>query len=124
MGRKSKYPEVRKKLDKISEMIQAGFPEYAIADYLNINTDTFNEYKKKYPEFSDALKKANVEPITKVQNSLYKLAMGYDFVEEVLEYIPGIGEGKTIVKTVKKTKKHYPGNVTAQIFYLINNFKG
>jgi hypothetical protein len=51
---------------------------------------------------------------------MFKRATGYDIIEEEIEYYPADKEGKTRIKTIKRKKKHVPGDVTAQIWWKKN----
>lgn len=119
-GRHRKDEVFENKREKILELARNGYTDEQMAKYIGVSRSTFAEYKKKNKEFSDALKIAKDKADIEVENSLYKKAIGYDFVEEHLEYIPGGSDGKTKVKIVKKITKHITGDVTAQIFWLKN----
>jgi len=74
-------------------------------------------WKDKYEEFSDALKKGNSEVLDKVEESLYKRAMGYSYTEtkQIFEVSP---EGVPRPAKVEKTKKIVSPDVGAAAFIL------
>ena len=54
MGRKSKYEDnVKPYLKEVKEWRKIGVTEEKIAERLGISVASLNEYKKKYPEFSE-----------------------------------------------------------------------
>ena len=65
-----------------------GLTDEQIAHNLNITTSTFYEWKKKYPEISEALKKGKEVVDILVENALLKRALGYSFNEDKYVTIP------------------------------------
>jgi hypothetical protein len=55
-----------------------GAIEEEIADELHINHATLDNWKKKYPEFLGALKAGKEASDDRVENSLYRLAIGWN----------------------------------------------
>lgn len=97
-----------------------GATDAAIADYIGISRDTLYSWKKKYSDFSDALKRGKEVVDVEVENALLKRALGYEYNEVTKEMTYGTdGEplGLTVTKVV--TKRERP-DVTAQIFWLKN----
>lgn len=123
MARPSEYDKkVKPKMAEIIELISKGQPEYKIAESVGVATSTWCDYKLKYPELTEAIKKGLELQLAKVKESLIKGAVGYEF-EETKETIAIGKDGK---KTVKKevTKKHYAPSATLIIFYLLNKSHG
>lgn len=90
-----------------------GFTDEQIATKIGISKQTFYDWKKKYPDFSDALKKGKEIVDIQVENALLKRALGYEYVEYSEECSEdGIKK--------KKTVKHVIPDTTAQIFWLKN----
>lgn len=82
MARPSKYDEkVKKRFREIRKWVQAGATEKEIAKNLGINKSTFIEYKKKYPELSDLIKKNRKEPVIEIKAAMLKRALGYKYQE-------------------------------------------
>jgi len=80
-GRKSEYDiwiedgVLEDKLILVEGWKRDGLSDEQIAHNLGINPDTVNEYKKKYPKFSEAIKKGKEVADFEVENALYKTAM-------------------------------------------------
>ena len=74
---------------------------------------TLYEWKKKYPEISEALKKGKEVVDIQVENALLKRALGYEYVEDKVEMGPN---GKKVTQTIKQVIP----DTTAQIFWLKN----
>lgn len=78
-GRPSAYnPDVH--IPVVAFYAQEGLTLEQIAQRLGVNKDTLNEWSKRYPEFSVALKTTKEEADSKVVQSLYKKALGGDTV--------------------------------------------
>ena len=119
IARISKYEEwvndneIQDKLILVEGWSRNGLTQQQIADNLGINVDTLIEYKKKYPDFSEALKKGKEVIDIEVENALLKRALGYNYEE--ITYENG-------VETKRVTKQVAP-DTTAQIFWLKNRKK-
>ena len=72
---KSKWEEVKDKLILVEGWARDGLTDEQIANNLNISTTTFYEYKNKYPEFSESLKKGKDYIDYEVENALLKNAL-------------------------------------------------
>lgn len=72
---KSKWEEVKEKLVLIEGWAREGFTNKQIAEKLGINPDTLYQYQKKYPEFSETLKKGKEVVDYQVENALLKSAL-------------------------------------------------
>lgn len=114
-GRPSKYEaEWKDKLPVIQGWARDGLVDEQIARNLGIHPSTLYEWKKRYPEFAEALKKGKEVVDREVENALLKRALGYEYEETKTEVD---AEGATKVTT---TVKHMAPDVTAQIFWLKN----
>lgn len=91
-----------------------GLTDEQLAKKMGINRATLYDWKKKYPDISDALKKGKEIVDIQVENALLKRAFGYDYQEEKIE--KSDKDGVKIVQTLK----HIPPDITAQIFWLKN----
>jgi len=113
--RKGKYHDWISKegLLKIEGWARDGLIDEQIAHNIGIAPSTLYEWKKKYTELSEALKKGKEVVDREVENALLKRALGYEY-EEVKIESDGYEEKTTV------TKKFVPGDVTAQIFWLKN----
>lgn len=118
MSLRSKWEtHVQDKLLLVEGWARDGLSDEQIAKNLGIGIRTLYEYKEKYPQFSQALKKGKEVVDLEVENALLKRALGYDYTEETTEI--KIVAGKE-TKLVKKVKKHMVGDVLAQMYWLNN----
>lgn len=118
---KNKWPQVKDKLILVEKWARDGLTELQIAKNLGISKNTMNDYKNRYPDFLNAIKKGKEVCITQVENALYKRALGYEY-EEIKTYIKEEGEGdkKNKVSYTEKTVKHQPPDVGACAIILKN----
>lgn len=72
---KSKWEQVKDKLILVEGWARDGLTDEQIAENLGISQDTFYKYKKKYPEFSESLKKGKEIVDYRVENALLKNAL-------------------------------------------------
>ena len=91
-----------------------GLTDEQLADKIGISPSTLYEWKNKYSEISEALKKGKEIVDIQVENALLKRALGYDYQEEKIE--KSKKDGARVVQTIK----HIPPDTTAQIFWLKN----
>jgi len=122
---KSKYEShVKPRLETIRAWKRKGVTDKAIAEALKISLETFYQYVKAYPEFSDALKEGLDDCVSLVEGAHFKAAMGYEYEETkvIIEPTDKVDEGGNPItrRKIEKTTKHVPGNVTAQIHFLKN----
>lgn len=114
-GRPSKYEtHVKPYLNQIAAWARNGLVDEQIAQNLGVATSTFYEYKKKFPELSEALKTNKELADLEVENALRQRALGYEYNEITKELING-----ELVVTKVVTKQMAP-DTTAQIFWLKN----
>ena len=82
LGRPTKYKEAFN--DQVFEMALLGLTDTQMATIIGINQDTFNEWKKTYPIFSESLTQGKENADGKVAKAMYKRALGLTIVEEAL----------------------------------------
>lgn len=113
---KGKYQEwlTPEGLLKIEGWARDGLVDEQIAQNIGIRAATLYEWKKRFPQFSEALKKGKEIVDRQVENALLKRALGYEY-EEIKEKFEG---GVLTERTV--TKKEVVADTTAQIFWLKN----
>lgn len=87
-----------------------GLTDEQIADNMDISVSTLYDWKNKYSDISEALKRGKEVVDVLVENALFKRALGYEY-EEVTK------EGGVTTKVVTK---QMPPDTTAQIFWLKN----
>ena len=114
---KGKYEKWLKpeNLNIIEGWAREGLTNAQIAKNIGINQDTLYAWLKKYPEFSESLKKGKITVDYEVENALLKRALGYDYDE--VKTIKGKDDQ---IKETIVTRKHMPPNVVAQIYWLKN----
>lgn len=106
---------------KLEAWARDGLIDEQIAENIGINPATLYDWKKKYPEISESLKKGKEVVDIAVENALLKRALGYEYTEtKTEEYLV---EGVP-VKRVTKTVKEVVPDTTAQIFWLKNRRPG
>lgn len=91
-----------------------GLTDAQLAEKMDIAESTLYEWKKKYPEISEALKKGKEVVDIQVENALLKRALGYSYTETRRE-IDADGRKKVV-----RTEKQVLPDTTAQIFWLKN----
>ncbi len=119
-GRKGKYHEwlTPDGLLLIEGWAREGLTEEQIAKNMGCAYDTLNEWKKKFSDISEALKRGKAPVDIQVENALLKRALGYEYEEVTTEVIEQPNGKKK--KQVKKTTKVMPPDTTAQIYWLKN----
>ena len=119
MGRKSKYEtHVKPYLSQIEEWYQDLDEQQIAVERLGIAVSTFENYKKKYPELREALKKGRQHLVGELKASLKKKAKGF-YYEETKTSIRQ--EGGKEVKVIEKYKK-YAQPDTGAIHLLLKNY--
>lgn len=99
---------------KIEGWARDGLTDEQIAQNIGINPATLYDWKKKYDEISEALKRGKEVVDRQVENALLKRALGYEYDEVKEKYESGELTERTV------TKKEVSPDVTAQIFWLKN----
>src|SRR6478752_4057215 len=104
MGRPSKYkPDYAKQAAKLCLL---GATDAQLADFFEVAVSTVNLWKVQYPEFSESIKLPKAESDTRVEQSLYMRAMGYEHDEVDIRVVGG-----GLVQT--PIRKFYPPDTTA-----------
>lgn len=97
-------------LIKLEGWARDGLTDEQIASNMGIRRETLIDWKKKYPNISNTLKRGKEVVDYEVENALLKRALGYTVKEEKL----------TKDGMVVELEREVPGDVTAQIFWLKN----
>lgn len=102
-----------------------GLTDEQIASNMGITRKTLAEWKNKYGDICDTLKRGKAVVDIQVENALLKRALGYSYDEvtreRVLDYDPSTGQVVGSHMEVTKTvRKEVQGDTTAQIFWLKN----
>ena len=113
---KGKYEEwlTEDGLLKLEGWAHDGLTDEQIAEKIGIRRPTLYDWKKKYSDISDALKRGKEVVDRQVENALLKRALGYEFKEITQELTE---DGMRVTKVI--TKQQAP-DTTAQIFWLKN----
>jgi len=90
-----------------------GLSDQQVAANLRISVDRFYAYLKKYPKFSEALKRGKAPVDIRVENAMLKKAEGFEYDEKKITVVDG-------VQTVTITRKYFPPDVPAGKFWLTN----
>ena len=111
-GAPSKYEtHVKSRFKEIEEWLSLGATEKEIWTNLGIHKSTFYDYKSKYKEFSDLLKKGRKKPVEEIKAAMLKRAKGFQYEEtkiiiERIEYNDGeliVPARKVRTETTTKT---------------------
>lgn len=93
---KGKYEEwlTKEKLTLLGGWARDGLTDEQIAHNMGISRSTLNEWKKKYPDISDTLKRGKEIVDIQVENALLRRALGYKYKEITRERIIDTGQKK------------------------------
>lgn len=80
---KSKWEQVKDKLILVEGWARDGLTDEQIAENLGISKDTFYQYKKKYPDFSDSIKKGKEVVDFEVENALLQNALNGNITAQI-----------------------------------------
>ena len=111
---------------QISAWARDGLSEKDIASNMGVAYSTFNDWKKRFSELSEALKKSKAVADIIVENALWKNATGYSYVEQVsatkkeVFYKDGKREKEVVTPIALELIRHKPPETTAQIYWLKN----
>jgi len=101
-------------LAKVAELAADGLTYDAIAGAMGIGKRTLSRWKDQFPQFAEALATQREAAIQKVEDALYKRAIGYEFTE-----VKTVTDKDGYVTTTV-TEKAMPPDTIAQIFFLKN----
>ncbi|AIQ11331.1 helix-turn-helix domain-containing protein [Paenibacillus durus] len=119
MERPSKYEtHIVPRFNEIRDWCREGLTNEQMAEKLGIHPATWYEYANKYPTFNELINWSKSVAIDRVESSLFKLAMGYEY-EEIKTIVEEDKNGKKKTR-IEKVKRHQPPNPTAISFYLKN----
>ena len=119
---KSKADEWLKqdKLTLLEAWARDGLTNEQIAHNIGISRSTLNEWKKKYPDISDTLKKEKEIVDYEVENALLKRALGYKYKEVTKERILNPITSSYELRITKEVEKEVPPDVGAAMAWLKN----
>ena len=99
---------------KLEGWARDGLIDEQIAQNIGIRAATLYEWKKRFPQFSEALKRGKEVVDRQVENALLKRALGYEYEEVKEKFEDGVLTERTV------TKKEVVADTTSQIFWLKN----
>lgn len=116
-GRPNKYfTHVKPRLPEIAEMCLT-MTEEQIASSLGVGKSSWCDYKLKYPELVDAIKRGRDSLVVELKSTLIKKAKGYTYTEKK-KTIRQVGDQKSIV--IEEYEK-YAQPDTGAIHLLLKN---
>lgn len=114
-GRPTKYREDYN--EQVEKLCKLGATDEEIAGFFDVDVSTINNWKIDYPEFFESIKKGKILADSNVAERLYQRAMGFEHDSEEIKVIT-IGKESVIERV--PTRKIYPPDPTAAIFWLKN----
>lgn len=116
MARKSKYGTyVQPYLEDITKWISEGEYERGICKRLGVSEAQWYDYKKKYPELPETIKKGHQNLLLDLEKTLYHRAKGFYVTETKREVKKGDQPYKKVIMS-----KRYIASDTLLIFALCN----
>lgn len=119
---KGKYEQwlTEEGLLQLEAWVRNGLTDEQIAANIGISRSTLNEWKNRFSDISDTLKRGKEIVDIQVENALLKRALGYTYKETTREaqFNPQTEQYEMVV-TKEVTKEVVP-DTTAQIFWLKN----
>ncbi|MGX2947192.1 helix-turn-helix domain-containing protein [Enterococcus alishanensis] len=113
----AKYTEwiTKEGLIRIEGWARDGLSDEQVANNIGISRSTLNDWKKRFPDISDTLKKGKDVADREVENALFKRAVGFSYTEVTQELMDS-GE----LKVTKKVIKQVSPDTGAAAFWLKN----
>ncbi len=105
---------------KLKGWARDGLTDEQIAHNMGITRKTLAEWKNKYGDICDTLKKEKEIVDIQVENALLKRALGYSYKETTQELVTDRNTGKSKMAVTKVVEKQVVPDTTAQIFWLKN----
>ncbi|GKV70268.1 transposase [Sporosarcina sp. NCCP-2716] len=121
-GRKGKYHDwlTNEGLLTLEGWARDGLIDEQIAHNIGISRSTLNDWKLKYPDISDALKRGKEVVDRQVENALLKNALGFQYDEVTRENVWDEDKQVHRMTVTKVVTKEVKPDTTAQIFWLKN----
>lgn len=105
---------------RIEGWAREGLIDEQIAKNMGISRSTLNEWAKKFPDISDALKRGKAPVDLEVENALLKRALGYEYTEVTKERQFNRKTGVFELVVTKEVRKVVPPDPVSIIFWLKN----
>ncbi len=107
------YWTAGKGLETVCRWAQLGLTDKEIAANIGVTVATYRKWKKQNPAFAEAVQNATSLPELELEKSMFDLATGKVYVEEIKSVIdPNTGK----ILRIEKTKKQLPPNPALQMF--------
>lgn len=106
-----------KGLENVCKWYKLGLMDMQVAHNIGIRPQTLSEWKRRFPSFAEAIKKAQQIPNLELENAMLELALGHSFTEETKSILDP--NTRKVIR-VEKTRKQIPPNATMQIFLAKN----
>lgn len=100
-------------------MALLGATDEDLAQAFDVSRTTINEWKNKYVEFSEHLKRGKLVADSNVAARLYERALGYEHDSEEIKVVSVGNNGGSEIERVP-IRKIYPPDTVAAIFWLKN----
>lgn len=115
-------------LELIRRLAEEGFGEEEIAARCGLDLKTFRSWRKKHPEFSDAIELGRAESDLAVIRALYKKATGYNvalkktYKLKRIDFDPDTGKKLREYEELATgiDESHVPADLRAETFWLKN----
>lgn len=96
-----------------------GATDADLAHFFDVTEQTINNWKTAHPDFFESLKGAKDSLDAQVEQSLFRRAMGWEHdAVKIITVADGNNNGSHVEQV--PYVEHYPGETTAQIFWLKN----
>lgn len=105
---------------KIEAWARDGLTDEQIAHNMGISVATLYNWKTKYLEILESLKRGKEVIDIEVENALLKRALGYKYTETTKELITNPATNEQELVVTKTVEKEVVPDTTAQIFWLKN----
>ena len=105
---------------KLEAWARDGLTDEQIASNMGIVPSTLYEWKNKFSEISESLKRGKEVVDIQVENALLKRALGYSYTETTKELKYNAETDRQELVTTKVVTKEVVPDTTAQIFWLKN----
>lgn len=125
-GMLSEWEDDEDKLLLLESWARAGLSDQDIASNIGINVRTLYKWKNKSVRIRQSLKNGKEVADYKVENALYKKAIGFTAIDKVVstkrvvEYKDGKRVREISEPVVVEFERYYPPDTVAEIFWLKN----
>lgn len=104
----------------ITGWAKSGLTDEQIAQNIGITRSTLSEWKNKYPQIGNAIKKGKEVVDFEVENALLKRALGYRYKEVIKERLYNRDKGKYEMVVTKEIEREVYPDTVAQMHWLRN----